>query len=383
MQVAISQPGIIFGGRIKVLLGLTEAMNRRGIEPVWLTKHMPGEVEVIKAKYKTAAEFSVHVLPEPKFWFPDEWSLVLFNKKVSSWCKTNGIDILFNSSNTVKGFSGFPRMVSYVHYPREARALSSLGDIHTPGSEPDFLSKRYIYKRLTRLFYRLGDVARNHCILCNSEFTKEAFFDVYGDLDLQSPVEVIYPFCSQNEIRSSGRSMPAVATLGRICSAKRQLEQVKIGAELDDLKLWIMGHASETNPYYIRVQEAAKQAGDHVEVFANLPYDTVQENLRQCRYFLHTNINEPFGITTVEAILNGSLPIVHNSGGQKEVVCFDELRYDNLDEIPHILRKLESSEKSRNAMLTALQNHVLANFTQNIFDNKADDFLARILEPAV
>jgi glycogen synthase len=57
------------------------------------------------------------------------------------------------------------------------------------------------------------------------------------------------------------------------------------------------------------------------------------------KVFIHPNINEPFGISTAESILNGCLPLVHNSGGQKEIVPFTELRFNTFDEIAGMLEK--------------------------------------------
>jgi glycogen synthase len=54
---------------------------------------------------------------------------------------------------------------------------------------------------------------------------------------------------------------------------------------------------------------------------------------------MHNLRNEPFGISTVEAIAAGCVPIVHNSGGQREIVPFDDLRFND---------KIEAVEKVKN-----------------------------------
>ena len=68
---------------------------------------------------------------------------------------------------------------------------------------------------------------------------------------------------------------------------------------------------------------------------------------------------EPFGITTVQGIGAGCIPIVHNSGGQKEVVPFEELRYENEDAIPELVRALEKSDRIEELRDT-LQKHITA-----------------------
>ena len=42
--------------------------------------------------------------------------------------------------------------------------------------------------------------------------------------------------------------------------------------------------------------------------------------------------NEPFGITTIQGLAQGCLPMVHNSGGQKEIIPHADQRFDDADE---------------------------------------------------
>ena len=72
------------------------------------------------------------------------------------------------------------------------------------------------------------------------------------------------------------------------------------------------------------------------------------ELLSTSNYFIHSLRNEPFGITTVQAIQNDVIPIVHNSGGQKEIVPFNELRYDDIKGVLKVfsfLLKLPDNQK--------------------------------------
>ena len=55
--------------------------------------------------------------------------------------------------------------------------------------------------------------------------------------------------------------------------------------------------------------------------------------------------NEPFGITTVQAIAAGCIPIVPDSGGQREIVGNASLRYSGLDDVPKVIRLVESREQ--------------------------------------
>jgi len=77
---------------------------------------------------------------------------------------------------------------------------------------------------------------------------------------------------------------------------------------------------------------------------------------------------EHFGISTVEAIAQGCIPIVHNSGGQKEIVPFRELRFDDKIEAVEIIRSLRKKDNSE--MRSKLQENIKKfsekNYKQNI-----------------
>jgi glycosyltransferase involved in cell wall biosynthesis len=45
---------------------------------------------------------------------------------------------------------------------------------------------------------------------------------------------------------------------------------------------------------------------------------------------MHSTVEEHFGLSTVEAISAGCIPLVHNSGGQIEIVKRSELLYDDI-----------------------------------------------------
>ena len=80
-------------------------------------------------------------------------------------------------------------------------------------------------------------------------------------------------------------------------------------------------------------------------------------------------INEPFGIVTVQAISAGIIPIVHNSGGQKEVVPIKELRYNKLKEIKNILNHLINNpqliKKYQQVLLSNIEKYKPNNFKDN------------------
>jgi glycosyltransferase involved in cell wall biosynthesis len=119
----------------------------------------------------------------------------------------------------------------------------------------------------------------------------------------------------------------------------------------------------------------------NIYLHPNLDHGQMIKLLNSSKYFLHTLIDEPFGITAVEAIAAGCIPIVHNSGGQKEICIVPELRYNALYEIPAIIRQFEG--KSRQVVqevIHQLQVHARDNFDEPIFDHQITEYLNAILQ---
>ena len=74
-----------------------------------------------------------------------------------------------------------------------------------------------------------------------------------------------------------------------------------------------------------------------VELLPNAPRPQLENTLRKAKVYLHTMVEEHFGISIVEAMAMGCIPIVHNSGGMKEFVP-ERYRYETLQEAA---RKIE------------------------------------------
>jgi glycosyltransferase involved in cell wall biosynthesis len=50
-------------------------------------------------------------------------------------------------------------------------------------------------------------------------------------------------------------------------------------------------------------------------LLVNCPYDLLLENLAKAKVYVHCYENEPFGISIVESMAAGCVPVVHRSGG--------------------------------------------------------------------
>ena len=148
------------------------------------------------------------------------------------------------------------------------------------------------------------------------------------------------------------------------------MEQIEIASLFPNLKFNIIGsitfsHSSDA--YFRQCQDYAEKNNiKNVNFFVNISRSELISILRTSKFFLHNMHHEHFGISTVEAIAQGCIPIVHNSGGQKEIVPFRELRFDDKNEAIEIIRNLR--KKNNAEMLSKLKENI-KNFSEEKYKN--------------
>jgi glycosyltransferase involved in cell wall biosynthesis len=77
------------------------------------------------------------------------------------------------------------------------------------------------------------------------------------------------------------------------------------------------------------------------------PYRRIyQETLGKSRIYLHLMRGEHFGITVVEAMSAGCVPVAHDSGGPREIIGSSGFLWRTKEEIPGILKAADSSYDS-------------------------------------
>ena len=107
------------------------------------------------------------------------------------------------------------------------------------------------------------------------------------------------------------------------------------------------------------LRQRAEKAGLHnVRVVGNPSEAEVATLLTSHEIFVFPVPWEHFGIVTVEAIQAGLLPLVHDSGGQKEIVPIDSLRFANDQElINQVKHALDMPIAQRFELVSKLQEH--------------------------
>ncbi|PHR59475.1 MAG: hypothetical protein COA44_00610 [Arcobacter sp.] len=322
--------GIIFtltqyGGVQTCVISLIKGLNARGIRPtiIWVDEPNPN---IIK-------ENNLNVNFE-KYYFP--FSTAFIAKQKAS------IRYLIWPFNMVK-FSKLKQKYDFIYTFRH----NYLQDDDTPYafylSGPPFLpqlnpqkgAKKYrfllfkaIYKLFIKPFYPIYEFSGNtKNTVINAKFTSDLFYEAHD-----KRLEVVYPSNAFEINTDKGFSNKSgIVFLSRIVPYKRPEMLIELAKKYPDEVFSILGTVeSNQEPYYQSLKDLVeKYKLNNVKFVINEKFDVLQKALKDAKIYVFPAVNEHFGITTVEAIMSGTIPFVHNSGGQKEIVDKEELRFND------------------------------------------------------
>lgn len=348
LRVALLQNQVGIDGRSRMLGEVVHAFNDMGIVPDVFTLASDNSAELWRRGHHTADTMQFRIvrpLTVPMI-RGSMYQAVLLN-----WLSRNQLrayDLVVNSNN----FLGFlPTSVPRVHY------------IHFPLSQVFAETERYqrpLWK-LTALPLRFvvsrseGEILPGDGVCTNSAYTAHWIQQQWPGVE----AEVLGgPVAMPDAPNRSGPRDIDVVTVGAINPDKHQLLQVQIAARFPKRKFVIVGYNSAP-AYYEEVMRTIRELGlSNVQVITDATRDEVDDYLDRARVFLHTKRDEHFGLSIGEAVGHGCLPVIHDSGGQVEIVPDPRLRYRDVEGAVQILTRLLEGDAELEAEVAALREHV-------------------------
>ncbi len=349
VKIAVIHPSINFcGGAEKVSLTMIDSLKRCGYHTSLITIdktdwHRVGEV------------FGGYCKPNREFALIEEPYAV---KAVEGIVKasTTGLRLLYFAYRSIEDFD------IIVNTYGDLDLLNVLADLAYSGlpfsasaaypeTAPIMLRNRAsqnLYKLLVKISTPII-AYRCFTILANSSFTKRALEKIYGS---SIRVKILHPPCDVERYGRisdiSGKGRIAV-TISRFSPGKN-LEAIPwIASRTDGWKFIIVGsttHASQRILASLKEKIRVYSLEDRVELLPNAAKSTVEKILSEARVYIHLMRNEPFGISVVEAMAAGCIPIIHRSGGAWYDVLgcrqgYYGYGYESYSEIPRYMRAME------------------------------------------
>ncbi len=347
----------VYGGGEFVAIAIANTLAQNNHKVILFTNN---EVNppAIKNFFGEALEPTVQAIKQPTRFTP-RGLLDFYQTIFHSYIAKSKCDIFIDaSSNCIFPWTN----VCYIHFPflnrySYSKRFPYLGSPHIlpVGTVPHVV----IEKNLVSYDGKL--------VLANSYYTASEIKE-YS----QKNVNVLYPPFSSNisEIGKQAKKNSQedlVVTVSRFSTGK-MLERVPYIASKTNshIKFAIIGRLYEKEAM-ANLEQLIKKLGliDRVKLYPNASAEKKIELLKEAKVYLHTMVGEHFGISIVEAMALGCMPIVHNSGGMKEFVPI-KYRYltlqDASNKITHEISTWSSDQSEE--MKQIASNFSMANFSR-------------------
>lgn len=317
MKVGIIFSLATYGGVQSCVISLTKGLNDIGIEPDLITDR-PINQNIVSENHLRIHERLVKYSISRKLaqtlskYLAGALDILYFYK--ASWLPEKYDFIYIFQPNVI-----IDADIQYLYYlSMSPRAFGYSGQKWR--SRLKFLFYDLVIRHFVPV-YNFAERSAN-CVI-NSSYTEGFFFSNYG-----RHLRVVYPPTPIQQItKIEDADKSTVLFLSRITPAKRPELFVGLAAEFPDLEFIMIG-GCESPEYFSRLKALKQRMNiSNLQLHINIPRNQVIYHLQKAKYYVFTAKNEHFGITTVEAMAYGAIPFVHDSGGQREIVPWDILRY--------------------------------------------------------
>ena len=265
--------------------------------------------------------------------------------------KRRAFDLILNTAEVANQPSSNIPAVEYCYFPDYFTHLES-----------DGLSgfwKKYYWP--AKVFYhnRVSHIDR---LLAVSNFTREFVKERWG-----RESTTLYPPCPielYDTLRAPKEDL--VITIGRMAPEKRMGTFLEIARRLPAVDFAIVGSiAAEKRSYYDSLRAMAPSN----VAFVIAPLRKVKDLLGKAKVYLHSAHNEHFGITIVEAMAAGCVPVVNDTGGPREIVSDDVgYKWNNVNEAVRQVSNLIEDEALRRELSRAAASRA-RQFGPNAFES--------------
>ena len=200
----------------------------------------------------------------------------------------------------------------------------------------------------------------NAFYVCNSYYSKT---ELSKYIDPYLIIKVIYPCINLGEFFTQ-KKKNQICVVGRI-TPEKNLKYVISVLNQTNCPCIIYGNVTKTNISYYN--ELLNLCDDNVTIQISKSREELLELLSESR-IIFSGAKETFGLTTIEGIASGCIPIVPDHSGHKETVPREVLRYSNdqraLKLIDRILNDKMIAERH---ILESLQENLCMKFTEATF----------------
>jgi alpha-1,2-mannosyltransferase len=309
------------GGSERLAVAVIQALSEIGID-IDLTTFEEPNVSKLESAYGKAATSAIKKIKNIAI--IDSIGKTEANKHYDLTINTHGDMLPYFSKNN---------SITYCHFPLAKYLIES--------EDPEycrFLNGRILsttdHTNPSTKYYDVVSIAyanmlRSSTVISNSKFTRRVISRAFGidSIVLSPPVDVAL-FRKAAFLSSYSRSRKdSILVISRFHPTKKIENAIKLAKLLKQYKfgteMKIVGNIPpKRDGYYLYLRHLVDRYNleDYVTIEANVSFSRLLDLMRESKVYFHPLLGEPFGISTVEAMSSGLIPVVPNIGGHTEFV---------------------------------------------------------------
>ena len=177
---------------------------------------------------------------------------------------------------------------------------------------------------------------KNILLISNSKFIQDSIKQKFSKNSI-----VIYPPVDLELFKNDMKKENSIITVSRYSQEKNLEFAINVFQDMD-VKYTIIGNTKTrvNKLYYEKILSKVNTIKSKISLLKNIERSQVIKNLQRSKVYFHAS-PETFGISVVEAIAAGCIPIVPDNSAHRETIPINELRYgpDNKKDAQEKIKK--------------------------------------------
>lgn len=261
---------------------------------------------------------------------------ILFNKVLSKALKKERPKVIWTDCEWSKELERYQdgHVIAYYHMPPGSIKIKN---------GPFIIFRRWLVENYLVQLHEIADL-----ILCNSKFTQERLKKIGIN------AEVLYPPVKPIKIL---KKVKQAITVGRLIPAKRHEVAILIAKEVN-LPIKVLGWKYWGDLNYFNYIQSICNSWNGASLICDAESRILNEEIGKSLIYLHCNQVEDFGISVVEAMSAGCIPIVYANGGPW-IDIIQEGKYGfGFKENNEAVKKIKEILELNNEMLNELRTKI-------------------------
>ncbi len=194
-------------------------------------------------------------------------------------------------------------------------------------------------------------------LICNSQFTRQETIHAVGST--KNKIDVIYHGIPERSIEASEK-LKIVLNVGNVSKEnllrKGILPFVETASLLKDYQFIQVGKWQDDSYKILQ-----SRATSNVEIKGYITRAELDELMMRCKYYVQPSLHEGFGMSVVEAMQAGCIPIISKEGALPEVIKEFGIYLDVISK-EDIAQKISHNANEFSYTSQAIQNFVLKHY---------------------